>query len=185
MTDSLRKCFVGCVIAFLLCLHLPASSLAADTGSPQRKPDPALMRKVEPVVRALAKQFAQEGNLDRGIVFAMLANHLWKNPSLYGAAFAFAPMVKDGKEIKSCPYVYRRGDQLVEKDLTNSFDYTAPGQKWYVTPVKLGKPVWSEPYYDKGGGEAWMSTFSIPIFSSGQDRRLIGVVTSDILVPEQ
>jgi hypothetical protein len=143
------------------------------------------MKKVEPLVRALAKQIAQEGSMDRGIVFAMLANYLWKNPSIYGAAFAFAPNMKDGKEIKSCPYVHRRGDHLIEKDLTNSFDYTAPDQKWYATPVRLGKPVWSEPYYDKGGGEAWMWTFSVPIYSGAQDRKLVGVVTSDILVPEQ
>jgi hypothetical protein len=185
MVNRFRKCFMGCTVLFTCCLVLSGFSLAADMVSPPGKPDPALMRKVEPVVRAFARQLAQEGSPDRGIVFAMLANYLWKNTSIYGAAFAFAPEMKDGKEVKSSPYVYRRGDQLIQKDLIDSYDYTAPEQKWYVTPVKLGKPVWSGPYYDKGGGEAWMSTFSIPIYSGGQDHRLIGVVTSDILIPGQ
>jgi phosphoserine phosphatase RsbU/P len=185
MRDRFWKCFVGCIVLFTCCLVWPGLSFAADTASPPRKPDAALMRKVEPVVRAFARQITQEGSLDRGIVFALIANYLWKNPSIYGAAFAFAPEIKDGKEVKSCPYVYRRGDQLVQKDLINSYDYTAPDQKWYVMPVKMGKPVWSEPHFNKGGGETWMSTFSIPVYSGGQDRRLIGVVTSDILIPEQ
>jgi hypothetical protein len=30
-----------------------------------------------------------------------------------------------------------------------------------------------------------MWTFSVPIYSGAQDRKLVGVVTSDILVPEQ
>jgi hypothetical protein len=184
MTDHFKKCFMGCTVLFTCCLLLSGVSLAAEPKSPHGKPDPALMRKVEPIVRAFARQLAQEGSLDRGIVFAMLANYLWKNPSIYGAAFALAPEMKDGKEVKSSPYVYRKGDQLIQKDLIDSYDYTAPDQKWYAAPVKLGKPVWSEPYYDKGGGEAWMSTFSIPIYSEGQPRRLIGVVTSDILIPE-
>jgi hypothetical protein len=39
--------------------------------------------------------------------------------------------------------------------------------------------VWSEPYYDAGGGEAWMVTYSVPVYSSRKNPRLIGVVTID------
>jgi hypothetical protein len=138
--------------------------------------------KVEPVVRALAKEFARSGAIDNEIVFAMLANYLWRNPDIYGAAFAFVPVLKDGKELKSAPYIYRSGDKLIRKDLNNSFDYTEPGRKWYTVPLKTGKGAWSEPYYDQGGGEAWMTTYSVPVYVGDAERRMIGIVTSDVLI---
>jgi phosphoserine phosphatase RsbU/P len=168
------------IVSFALC---PECSFAGDQANVQAKVDSAVKSKVEPVVRALAKEFAQSANLDKGIVFAMLTNYLWRNPSIYGAAFAFIPAKKDGKEFKSSPHIYRSGEKLIQKDLIDSFDYTAPEQKWYTVPAKLGKAVWSEPYYNKGAGEAWMTTYSVPVYAGDTERRLIGVVTSDILLP--
>jgi hypothetical protein len=185
MVRDASKCFMVCALLIGFFSLSSGSLFAGDPTTVQGRVDPAIKAKVEPVVRALAREFAHSGNLDKEIVFAMLTNYLWKNPGIYGAAFAFAPVKEDGKEIKSSPYVYRSGDKLIEKDLINSYDYTAPDQTWYTVPVKLGKPAWSAPYYDKGGGEAWMITYSVPIYSGEKERRLLGVVTSDVLIPEK
>lgn len=166
------------------CLSLSIGLLfAAEEISPYGKVDPAVSKKVERELSAFAKDLSRERRLEKKTVFALLTKYLRKNPQIYGAAFAFAPREKKGKLIKSSPYVYRSGEKFIEKELMDSYDYTAPDQKWYVAPVKLGKPAWSEPYYDRGGGEAWMTTYSIPIYSGGKVRRLIGVVTSDVLIP--
>jgi len=41
--------------------------------------------------------------------------------------------------------------------------------------------VWSAPYFDAGGGETWMITYSVPFFRrDGAARALAGVVTADL-----
>ncbi|HEX7237341.1 MAG TPA: SpoIIE family protein phosphatase, partial [Gammaproteobacteria bacterium] len=44
------------------------------------------------------------------------------------------------------------------------------------------QPVWSLPYFDAGGGETWMVTYSVPFFRrvAGNPRALAGVVTADL-----
>jgi sigma-B regulation protein RsbU (phosphoserine phosphatase) len=40
--------------------------------------------------------------------------------------------------------------------------------------------VWSEPYYDEGGGDSIMTTYSVPLFRSSGTGESIGVVTADV-----
>lgn len=175
---SLRKFFVcGILMACLV-----TSSLAASQGTAQGKMDPKIKKEVEQKLHVLAKEISRKAVLDNEAAFVLLVDYLSKNNHIYGAAFAFAPKKKGGKLIKSSPYIHRSGEQFIKKDLIESYDYTGSNQKWYVVPVKQRKPVWSEPYYDKGGGDSWMVTYSIPIYSSGKHSKLIGVVTSDVLI---
>ncbi|MBF0398648.1 MAG: PDC sensor domain-containing protein, partial [Desulfobacterales bacterium] len=146
---------------------------------------PDIKKEVEQKLSLLANEISQKKLMDNETAFAMLSDYLSKNSKIYGAAFAFAPQKKDGKVIKSSPYIYRSGENLIKKNLIESYDYTKSNHKWYVTPVKKSKAVWSEPYYDEGGGNAWMITYSIPIYSSGKNPHLIGVVTSDVFLSEQ
>jgi hypothetical protein len=141
-----------------------------------RHGDPALMAKVETEVNVLASRFKAHPGLDKAATYAMLKKHLEDNPHIYGATFAFAPMERGGATVKSSPYVYHDPSGMVEKDLIESYDYVT--QEWYAQPVKLGQAVWSAPYFDEGGGNIWMITYSIPVYDSAS--RLIGVATSDL-----
>lgn len=164
------------------CLFLFSGyALAGNRTVPAGQAAPADYLKVENALTRFAGTLARKRHLSRKAAFALLSGYLRRNPEIYGAAFAFVPEVEGGKFVKSSPYVYRSGGRLIEKDLIASYDYTH--QKWYSVPAAAGKAVWSEPYFDKGGGEAWMKTYSIPIYSAGKNRRLVGVVTSDVLVP--
>ena len=49
---------------------------------------------------------------------------------------------------------------------------------WYQIPKLLKKNYWSEPYYDTGGGEQMMTTYSHPIYD--KDGNLIAVLTADV-----
>jgi signal transduction histidine kinase len=52
---------------------------------------------------------------------------------------------------------------------------------WYQIPKELGHAVWSEPYYDEGGGDIIMSTYSVPFYKTvAGTRRFLGVVTVDV-----
>jgi len=145
--------------------------------------DRRLLERVEQALGHLANAIIRDAPIDKSRAFTMLEAYLHNNPEIYGAAFAFAPRQQNGRTVKSSPYVLRNGARLVEKDLIDSYDYTAPDQEWYIAPVSRGKPVWTEPYFDKGGGDVWMRTYSVPIYGGGPEHRLVGIVTSDIRVP--
>jgi len=183
MKYCVRIFLAACVLFLASPVLCSGTAHAVEGGNPSGKLDAAIVKKVEWELRTLARKLADLERIDKETVLALLANHLWKNPEIFGAAFAFVPAVKDGQEIKCAPYIHRSGDRLIQKDLITSYDYTAPEQKWYGRPVKTGKPAWTEPYFDKGGGEGWMTTYSIPVFPGGKERQLVGVVTSDVLLP--
>ena len=185
MRRILGKWSIVCGLVLACCALAFHSSVSAGHKALQGEVGPGTRKEVEQELRGFAKEISRKAPLNNETAFVLLTDYLRKNPLDYGAAFAFAPKKEGGKLIKSSPYVFRRGEELIKKDLMESYDYTASSQKWYVVPVKQKKAYWSEPYYDEGGGNAWMVTYSIPIYSAGKHRRLIGVVTSDVLISKQ
>ena len=94
---------------------------------------------------------------------------------------AYAPHKANDIKSMSCPYVYRQNQTLVEKDLAKKdYDYTR--WAWYTRPRDTHKAIWSEPYFDKGGGEVMMTTFSLPLFRKHADGEFVGVVTADVIL---
>src|SRR5690606_4080227 len=93
---------------------------------------------------------------------------------------AFEPymFIKDKKYF--APYVYKSSGTLKSTSLgTESYNYHSAD--WYTLPKSLGRAVWSEPYFDEGGGDVIMSTFSVPIYKNiNGERKFIGIITSDI-----
>jgi hypothetical protein len=60
------------------------------------------------------------------------------------------------------------------------YDYAkAP---WFTEPMKRKAPVWSDAYFDEGGGEIMMVTYSAPVMKDG---RVIGVLTADFALEEE
>jgi len=86
-----------------------------------------------------------------------------ENDEIYGATIAFEPFMFDNNRKYFAPYVYKSFGSLKAVSLgTETYNYHSAD--WYTVPKSLGKAVWSEPYFDKGGGNVIMSTFSVPIF---------------------
>jgi sigma-B regulation protein RsbU (phosphoserine phosphatase) len=76
------------------------------------------------------------------------------------------------------PYYYKKGDELIYEDLaTDNYDYK--NQSWYSEPKKINAPIWSDPYYDEGGGNVQMITYSKPVYLSGT-KDFAGIATADI-----
>lgn len=99
------------------------------------------------------------------------------NPYIFGTATAFEPYYFKEKGYYFSPYSYRDGDTIGTKQLgTDDYDYHS--WDWYATPKKLNHAYWSEPYYDDGGGEMLMITYSIPIREA--DGTFIGIQTVDV-----
>ena len=52
---------------------------------------------------------------------------------------------------------------------------------WYQIPKELNHPVWSEPYFDEGAGDAVMSTYSVPLYREKNGKKqFIGILTADV-----
>lgn len=99
------------------------------------------------------------------------------NPYVFGTAIAFEPYYFEEKGYYFSPYSCREGDTIRTLQLgTEDYDYFS--MDWYATPKKLRKGYWSEPYFDEGGGQMLMVTYSIPIYKN--DTTFIGIQTVDI-----
>ena len=111
----------------------------------------------------------------------VIENILKKNPLIYGASIASKPRIQESDTFYQAPYIYApTPDTLMMKDLTSD-EYRYFDQGWYVNARDLGKGIWSEPYYDEGGGEILMATYSVPFYKDyGHGRVFAGVVTADI-----
>ena len=102
---------------------------------------------------------------------------LLDNEIIMGSAVAFEPYYYPEKGEQYSPYTYRTNGRLEQKQLgTDTYRYHT--MEWYTAPMKAGRGCWSEPYFDEGGGEIIMSTYSVPIHDA--TGRNIGVFTADV-----
>ncbi len=108
-------------------------------------------------------------------ILPFLKENVEKKPAVFGSALALDP----GSPLKKlyCKYYYRSGDSIREKWLMPpKYDYLHSA--WYYKVKQSRKPAWSEPYFDKGGGEVYMTTYSYPVID--QHKHFLGVVTADV-----
>jgi sigma-B regulation protein RsbU (phosphoserine phosphatase) len=101
-------------------------------------------------------------------------------PEIYGTCIAFEPHVFQKDRRYFAPYYYRADGKPFFRQLGNSqYDYF--NWDWYKAPISTGRPYWSEPYYDEGGGNTLMITYSHPFDWNG---KRAGVATIDISLAE-
>jgi len=92
------------------------------------------------------------------------------NPVIYGSTVAMV-------DKNQAPYSYRKDGQVQTSTLaTEEYDYKH--QEWFVKPLELHGGYWSEPYFDEGGGNMLMTTYSIPV--ADKKGRVAAVFTADV-----
>ena len=109
---------------------------------------------------------------------ALKAAYLGSHPSVfYGATVA---LLDTNGLVVSSPYVYRPdGVELVYSSGLMDSAYQINSQAWLRDPIDQATSVWTEPYFDEGGGDIWMKTRSVPIYQNGSIR---AVATTDVRV---
>lgn len=113
-------------------------------------------------------------------LIAVLGGALDVNPDVFGSVVAFEPYGFDPSRLYYAPYLARNGSE-VRLTYLGEAQYHYFYQDWYQVPRETRAACWSEPYYDEGGGNILMATFSAPFYREAQgERRLAGVVTADI-----
>jgi phosphoserine phosphatase RsbU/P len=100
------------------------------------------------------------------------------NERTFGMAVALEPHSLIETIGDFSPYYYKKGDELVYEDLaTEEYDYR--NQPWYSEARRLSAPLWSDPYFDEGGGNVQMITYSKPIYQQ-DTKEFAGIATADI-----
>ena len=138
----------------------------------------AALVSVEVAVRNHLKDINENLN-DPDALYSITRRMLEDNPAIVGSAIAFRPDYFPEKGTWYAPYSYRAGDTISSKQL-GSADYDYHRMEWYQTTDSLKHEYWSEPYFDKGGGEMLMTTYSYPVMDEAGN--LVAVVTADILL---
>ena len=111
-------------------------------------------------------------------MYSITERLLQNNDFICGAAIAFEPHYYTSEGRYFSPYSYRdESGEIRSKQLGNeSYDYHY--MDWYQIPKLLNESYWSEPYYDDGGGEMMMTTYSKPLYD--EFGHMYAIITADL-----
>lgn len=99
------------------------------------------------------------------------------NSDIVGSSIAFKENYYPNKGKYYMFYAHRENDHVETKTLDNdSYDYL--NMDWFITPMSEMKSSWSEPYFDKGGGNELMCTYSYPLYDKKGD--VFAILTADV-----
>lgn len=101
------------------------------------------------------------------------------NTEIFGCCVALEPYTYHPDSFYFAPYYYTDGDSVKYKNL-GSDNYQYFNFDWYRIPKTIGKPTWSEPFFDENGGNIIMATYSVPFYNRADNKKLKGIVTVDL-----
>lgn len=146
----------------------------------------ATVNKIETVLRGVEKNprylasFLEDRTLNEKELLEHISALLRCNPEIFGSAVAFEPHAFRSKSLYFSPYYCREGDELKLTYLGGE-TYHYFQWDWYLLPKELNRPIWSDPFYDEGGGNIIMCTYAAPFYRKGPGGvQFAGVVTADI-----
>lgn len=111
------------------------------------------------------------------VMYDITRGFLIGDTTVVGSAVAFKSGYYDGVHFYS-PYSFRDEKGEIQSTQLGNMSYDYFFLDWYQIPSLLGKPVWSEPYFDEGGGGRLMSTYSYPV--KDESGEVVAIVTADI-----
>ena len=103
---------------------------------------------------------------------------LQNNEFICGSAIAFEPDYYCDYGRYFSPYSYRGPNGNIRSRQLGTETYDYHYMDWYQIPKLLNGSYWSEPYYDDGGGDMMMATYSKPLYDS--NGKLYAVITADL-----
>ena len=138
-----------------------------------------VLSPAEKVPEIVAKML-ESSFLANDSLLPFLKSILQNNKNIYGSTIAFEPDFFADKGLYYAPYVFRKGNSICSTMLGNQ-DYEYFWMDWYQIPKMTNASYWSEPYYDEGGGNILMTTYSVPFYTMKEGKRTFsGIVTIDI-----
>lgn len=134
------------------------------------------LNQVSAAPRNLSSLIEVQSPAQEETVNGLLRHLLVENSKVYGMALAFAPRAFNPLYELYASYVYRSSQGIQEMSLADP-SYAYLEQDWFQIPFLLARPLWGEPYFDEGGGQILMTTYSAPAIRDG---KVFAVATADI-----
>lgn len=182
----------GSIIALglLVDYHLSRSEILAGLQEDSRRTVDDVVHDLEGLLRGVegGTRFLggilQQQDYSRPGLERMLSDTVAKNDNVFGATIALAPE-HAGDPRGFAPYYYESGDGLARSDLARG-ERPYWERSWFADAVAAGEPVWTEPYFDSGGADEFMTTYSVPVYHTDPEggKDLYAVVTADITLEE-
>ena len=161
------------ILSGMLIAVLMVVGVACGDASDDEDLKPAVVEALD----ALADELVSDRPVDADAYAERLRVYLEAHPSFFGSGIA---LLDASGEVMSTPYVYRTGDDYSVTDL-HAPSYRVEDQDWFTGPIEADDAVWTEPYFDAGGGDIWMITRSMPLRDAG---RVFAIVTTDLAVDD-
>jgi hypothetical protein len=132
-----------------------------------------------PVVEAAMKSFALSLQADpptSANINERVRVYLNAQPTnIFGSTVA---LLDANGVVTTSPYWYRKSGGFLNKELSVP-SYNINTQEWLRKPIDTKLPYWTAPYFDAGGGDIWMKTYSYPIIINN---KVVAVSTTDLAV---
>ncbi|MFH1691668.1 MAG: SpoIIE family protein phosphatase [Candidatus Omnitrophota bacterium] len=117
---------------------------------------------------------------DKEGLFGLLRSVIENNSEIYGSTIAFEPYAFEKEALYFAPYYYKSKGEIKFRYLGGE-NYKYFEWDWYRIPKESKRAVWTEPYYDEGGGDIIMSTYSAPFYKNVEGKKqFMGVITADV-----
>jgi GAF domain-containing protein len=121
---------------------------------------------------------AEAINYDEETIKKAIHSTLTHNEQIFGSTIAYEPYQFQPELYYWSPYYSRTPNGELQFTQLGNPEYDYFHWEWYTLPKTKLVPVLSPPYFDKGGGEIWMVTWSAPFFDDAGTFK--GVATADI-----
>jgi hypothetical protein len=140
------------------------------------------LRRLAAIPQTMAVLLGQRADWSEEKLRASLGGLLRADERLFGVCAAFEPSRFEPGRDEYALYYYKTSSGTASK-LLDSKSYTPLYRDWawYREPKVKGRPVWIQPFLDTGGGDVWMTTYSVPFEREG---RFAGVVTADVSIKD-
>ncbi len=121
---------------------------------------------------------AKAVDLDESSSKQAISQMLAQNEQVVGSTIAYEPYQFRSDILYWAPYYNRTNDGSLQFTQLGTPEYNYPSQDWYKLAKEASGIILSPPYFDAGGGNIWMVTWSVPFYDDfGQVK---GVATTDI-----
>ena len=135
------------------------------------------LAKVEVTVDNMAWVVADDLE-DPDWMYSITQKLVENNPSILGCMVTFVPDYFPQKGHWYEPYAVRRADGTIETMQLGSAEHDYTKIDFYTEAMAKNGGNWCEPYYDKDGARAMVTTYSVPVHDD--KGKTVGVVGADI-----